>query len=77
MNERTISQKLALPAAEVAKLLTVSERHVSALNASGRLPRPIKLGRSVRWPVDELRAWLAAGAPSRDKWEAMQKGINA
>lgn len=61
--------RIALPAADVAKLLDVSERHVWALHASGRLPRPIRLGRAVRWSADELRDWLAAGAPSRDAWE--------
>lgn len=61
--------RIALPAADVAKLLDVSERHVWSLHASGRLPRPVRLGRSVRWSADELRDWLAAGAPSRDAWE--------
>jgi excisionase family DNA binding protein len=61
---------LAISAEKVAELLGVSKRHVAALSASGRLPRPVRLGRSVRWNLDELRDWLAAGAPSRDRWEA-------
>ncbi len=68
------SNCLALPAAEVAKLLGISQRHLWALNSSGRLPRPVRFGRAVRWPVEELRAWLAAGAPERSRWEAMRKG---
>jgi len=67
------SERLALPAADVAKLLNVSERHLWSLNSSGRLPRPLRLGRAVRWPVEELRDWLAAGAPERSRWEAMRK----
>ncbi len=66
---------LALASADVAKLLQVSERHISSLNSSGRLPRPIKLGRSVRWNAAELKRWLDAGAPSRDEWEAMKTEI--
>lgn len=65
---------LAVDAAELAKLLKVSLRHVNALNASGRLPKPIRLGRSVRWPRAELVTWIAAGAPSREVWEEMRKG---
>ncbi|MBX3451458.1 MAG: helix-turn-helix domain-containing protein [Planctomycetaceae bacterium] len=61
--------RIAVPAEGVAQLLDVSERHVWALHASGRLPRPVRLGRAVRWSADELRDWLAAGAPSRDAWE--------
>ena len=64
---------LALPAADVAKLLGISERHLWSLNSSGRLPRPVRFGRAVRWPVEELRAWLAAGAPERSRWETMRK----
>lgn len=64
---------LALRAAEVAELLNISERHLWALLSSGRLPRPIKLGRAVRWSVSELHDWLAAGAPERSKWEAQRK----
>lgn len=60
---------LALPAAEVAKLLGISERHLWACHASGQLgPGPISIGRSKRWLVDELRDWLAAGAPPRNRW---------
>ncbi|HEY1599473.1 MAG TPA: helix-turn-helix domain-containing protein [Pirellulales bacterium] len=65
---------LALPAAGVARFLNVSERHLWALNSSGRLPKPIRLGRAVRWSVEELRAWLAAGSPERSRWEAIRKG---
>ncbi len=63
---------LAVDAAEVAKLLNVSLRHVNSLNASGRLPRPIRLGRSVRWLRSDLEAWLEAGAPVRDAWDRIR-----
>lgn len=66
--------RLIVDAAELARLLQVSLRHVNALNSSGRLPRPIRLGRSVRWPREELVRWIAAGAPSRDAWETMKGG---
>ncbi len=66
------SSRLALSAAEVAKLLDISLRHLWKLNSTGRLPKPIHFGRAVRWRTDEIREWLAAGAPSRDRWEAMR-----
>ena len=69
----TDSERLALPAADVAKLLGISERHLWSLNSSGRLPKPVRFGRSVRWNVEELRAWLAAGAPERSRWETMKE----
>ena len=67
-------ERLALTAADVARLLDISQRHLWALHSSGRLPQPIRLGRSVRWNAAELRNWLAAGAPERSKWEAMRTG---
>lgn len=63
---------LAMPAAELAKQLGISLRHLHALNSSGRLPRPVRLGRSTRWRAEEIRRWLDAGCPARDRWEAMR-----
>ncbi len=57
---------------DLAALLQVSLRHVAAMNSSGRLPRPLRLGRAVRWLAEEFHEWLAAGAPARDKWDAMK-----
>jgi predicted DNA-binding transcriptional regulator AlpA len=34
---------------------------------------PVRLGtKAPRWRVDELRAWLAAGAPDRQTWLKMR-----
>jgi predicted DNA-binding transcriptional regulator AlpA len=74
MSDSEQVRPLALAAAEVAKMLGISERHLWALNSSGRLPRPLRLGRAVRWPVEELRNWSAAGAPERSRWEDMRDG---
>lgn len=68
-----VSEPLALTARDVARLLNVSPRHVATLHATGRLPRPVRFGRSVRWNAEELREWLAAGAPPRDRWEQLKE----
>lgn len=54
---------LLIPAAEVTRLLDVSRRALWRLKASGRLPRPLRIGRSVRWRREEIRLWIAAGCP--------------
>lgn len=61
---------LALSADDVAKLLNISRRHLATLDCEGKIPRPIRLGRSVRWPAAEISDWLEAGAPNRSDWEA-------
>jgi excisionase family DNA binding protein len=64
-----------MTAAEVAAALNSSERNVRRLNSAGHLPRPIKIGRLVRWRPDELRAWIDAGSPDRATWEAIRKRL--
>jgi len=38
--------------------------------AAGRLPRPHKLGSSLRWNREEVVGWVRAGMPSLKEWEA-------
>jgi excisionase family DNA binding protein len=61
---------LVVCARELASLLRVGLRTVRAMDAAGRLPTPVRIGHSVRWPLDEIRQWIDAGCPSRDEWEA-------
>ncbi len=63
-------EPLAVPAPEAAKMLGISLSHFYALNSSARLPRPVRFGKSVRWPVSVLNRWLEAGAPNREEWES-------
>lgn len=67
----SLPERIALSAEEVALLLGISRAHVFRLASSGRLPRSVRLGRAVRWDRATLEAWLSAGAPPRDRWEAM------
>lgn len=68
-SEAKQSTPLALSAAELAGKLGVSLRHVRRMDSAQLLPKPIRLGRSVRWPVHELNAWMQAGAPNRRQWD--------
>ena len=51
-------------------MLGAGVRTVRTWDAAGKLPSPIRLGGKVVWRVDEIRAWLAAGAPRRAEWQA-------
>lgn len=72
-----VVEREALPVASplVADARTLSTlgfgsiRHIRRLDSSGRLPKPLKLGKKTVWALDELRNWLAAGAPRREIWE--------
>ena len=63
-----------VPRNELARLLGVSPRHLARLSASGQLPQPVRLGRSVRWSLDEIARWLQAGAPDQATWRVSQAG---
>lgn len=63
-------EALAVDAKQAARLCGVSRALWWKLDSSGRCPSPIRLGRRCVWPVDVLRAWLAAGCPPRDKARA-------
>ncbi len=59
---------LLLSATQVARTLGVSRSLLYEMKNSGRLPKPIRFGRRLVWSRDELRAWVAAGCPSQDRW---------
>lgn len=61
-----LQTRLAISAAELAERLSCSERHIWGLHSSGRLPRPIAIGRCRRWRVADIERWLADGCPNRD-----------
>ncbi len=66
---------LGLTAADAATLLGVSESHFYSLHKTGRLgPLPVRMGRAVRWPRQELVEWFHAGSPPRSRWQAMRRG---
>jgi predicted DNA-binding transcriptional regulator AlpA len=55
------------------ELATVSLRTWRHWDALEKIPAPIRLGtRTVVWDLDEIEAWMAAGAPSRDEWEVIK-----
>ena len=68
------SYPLLLNAEQVAELLNVSKAHIYRMRNSARLPEPVKFGGSVRWPLDELQAWISAGLPNRIRWNQMKGG---
>jgi len=67
---RSVQEALAISARELAQMLGVSLRQIWRLNASGKLPRPLRLGGSVRWDRDEILRWFKDGCPDRRAWEA-------
>ena len=57
-----------LSAEDLARELGFSLRTIRRLDAAGKVPRPVKIGRAARWRRAEIRAWQDAGCPPRAEW---------
>jgi excisionase family DNA binding protein len=60
---------------EVAKLLKVSARTVYRMERDGEMPNAIRIGKAVRWSINELQDWIRAGCPKTNKEEMKPKVI--
>lgn len=43
---------------QVAGMTGLGQRTVWKLSAAGRMPRPVRIGRAVRWRRDDLIDWI-------------------
>ena len=48
---------------DVANLIKCSDRHITTLRKTRKIPQPVKLGASVRWPRRLIEDWIDAGCP--------------
>jgi len=67
------AEPILLDAKQAAAMLSIGRTHLYALHSSGRLPLPLRLGRRTLWRADELKKWVSAGCPSRQKWIVMRE----
>jgi len=68
---------LLLTAVGVAHELGLSVRTVRRLDAAGKLPKPVRIGGAVRWHREEIRLWIQAGCPDRQRWEVEKQTRDA
>ncbi len=61
---------LVVDAKRLAPMLCIGVRTLRTWDALGKVPTPVRIGGRVVWRVDEIRAWLDAGAPDRETWDA-------
>jgi len=58
-----VADKKLLDAKGVAVLLDVSLRTIWNMRDSGRIPKPVKVGRLCRWRRAEIERWIKDGCP--------------
>jgi predicted DNA-binding transcriptional regulator AlpA len=64
----TVDRRLLWSAAESAAACGVSQRTWWRLDAAGKVPAAVLIGKSKRWRADELTRWVEQGCPDRAKW---------
>ena len=63
---------LLLTTSQAVALCGRSLRTFRTWDAAGRIPQPVRIGRSTLWRAEELRAWVAVGCPRRQEWEDLR-----
>jgi len=75
-NQRQVREDqelMAISAKRLAKMLDVSLRQIWRLKSAGKLPKPLRIGGSVRWNRQEIVNWFEAGCPDCRTWEARKE----
>jgi len=68
------SEPLLVGAAEAAELLGIGRSLFYELNSTGQLgPKCIRFGRRRLWKFAELKSWVEANCPSRERWMMVQE----
>jgi predicted DNA-binding transcriptional regulator AlpA len=57
-----------------AEMLGISPRLLRRLEVTGKIPRPVRIGRAVRWEYEVLRAWIWQDCPALDAFVPPSRG---
>lgn len=60
-------------ASEAARLCGIGRTTWYSLQAAGRVPAPIRLGRRVLWRIEELQDWIRAACPPLHQWKHLRQ----
>lgn len=64
---------LLVSAQKLASMLQISRRTLSRLVSAGKILQPVRVGRAVRWRLEEVKRWIGRGCPSLADWEKESK----
>ena len=52
---------------DVAAMCSIASETVRRLTDRGAMPKPVRLGRAVRYRLNEIEAWISDGCPNLSK----------
>ena len=67
MNATPKPKQQLLTVPDVAELCSIAPETVRRLTDRGTLPRPVRLGRAVRYRLDEIEQWIQDNCPDLSK----------
>ncbi len=70
-----LAAETLVDAVTLAEKLNVHEVTIRKWQSSGKVPRPVRIGRLVKWRLREIEAWIKADCPPRVKWDVMRAGL--
>ena len=59
--------KILIPAAEAAKMLSMSRSFFYGQLSRGRIPQPVRIGRKRLWAVSVLESWCISESAKVNK----------
>jgi prophage regulatory protein len=68
MTQEIEEGNLLLDTKQVPKLLNIGERTLWRYWNSVRVPKPIRIGGTLRWNAEKPRRWVETGCPTDEKW---------
>ena len=67
MQTETTPKQRLLTVPEVAEICGVAPETVRRMTDRGAMPAPVRLGRAVRYRLDQIESWIEAGCPDLSK----------
>lgn len=59
-----------LTVSQVGKLIAKSDRVVREMLKDERIPEPVRLNGAIRFHASTIDAWIRAGCPAREQFDA-------
>ena len=74
MLKTEVTQEKLISARTLANTLSTSVRTVWRLRSAGELPKPVKIGASVRWRSTDIDQWIEWGCCNQAEFKARKGG---
>ncbi|MDP1560262.1 MAG: helix-turn-helix domain-containing protein [Pirellulaceae bacterium] len=63
--KKAVKRLLTVP--DVGQICGIAPETVRRMTDRGAMPKPVRLGRAVRYRLDDIEAWIADGCPDLSK----------